>query len=146
MTVLIVDPIAQDGIDALRQHVEVDVRLGLKSDELIAILGQYEALIVRSETKVTADVIAAGTKLQVIGRAGVGVDNIDVDAATQRGIVVVNAPAGNTIAVAEHTLGLIISAARNIPQAVSALSQGRWERSKFMGIEIRGKTLGILGL
>ena len=146
MTVLVVDPIAQDGIDALNQHVPVDVRVGLSRAELIEILGQYEALIVRSETKVTAEVIAAGTKLQVIGRAGVGVDNIDVDAATRRGIVVVNAPAGNTIAVAEHTLGLILGAARNIPQAVSALSQGRWERAKFMGVEIQGKTLGILGL
>jgi phosphoglycerate dehydrogenase-like enzyme len=97
MAILVTDPIAQDGIDYLQQHVEVDVRLGLKPDELCKILPAYEGLVVRSETKVTADVIAAGTKLLVIGRAGVGVDNIDVDAATQRGIVVVNAPAGNTI-------------------------------------------------
>jgi D-3-phosphoglycerate dehydrogenase len=103
-------------------------------------------LIVRSETKVTAEVIGSGSNLQVIGRAGVGVDNIDVDAATERGIVVVNAPAGNTIAVAEHTMGLIIAAARNIPQAATALREGRWERAKFMGLEIRGKTLGVLGL
>jgi len=146
VAILVTDPIAQDGVDALAAHTTVDVRLGLSREELLGILPDYEGLIVRSETKVTSDVIAAGSNLQVIGRAGVGVDNIDVDAATQRGIVVVNAPAGNTIAVAEHTLGLIIAAARNIPQAAAALREGRWERAKFMGLEIRGKTLGILGL
>src|SRR5579871_5237479 len=146
MTILITDPIAQDVIDVLAAHTDVDVRLGLSRDELMRILGDYDGLVVRSETKVTADVISAGSRLQVIGRAGVGVDNIDVDAATEHGIVVVNAPAGNTIAVAEHTLGLIIAAARNIPQAMSALHNGRWERAKFMGIEIQGKVLGILGL
>jgi D-3-phosphoglycerate dehydrogenase len=146
MAILVTDPIAQDGIDYLTQHTEVDVRLGLSRDDLCAILPAYEGLVVRSETKVTGEVIAAGSKLLVIGRAGVGVDNIDVDAATKRGIVVVNAPAGNTIAVAEHTIGLIIAAARNIPQAAAALANGRWERAKFMGVEIRGKTLGVLGL
>ena len=146
MPILVVDPIAQDGIDALRRHTEVDVRLGLSRDELLEIVGQYDGLVVRSETKVTADVVAAGTRLQVIGRAGVGVDNIDVDAATARGVVVVNSPAGNTIAVAEHTLGLIIAAARNITHAAAALREGRWERTKFIGVEIRGKTLGVLGL
>lgn len=146
MTILVTDPIAQDGVDALTQHTQVDVRLGLGHDELLRILPEYEALIVRSETKVTAEVIAAGSRLQVIGRAGVGVDNIDVEAATERGIVVVNAAAGNTIAVAEHTLGLIIAASRNIPQAWAALREGRWERSRFMGMEIRGKVLGVLGV
>lgn len=146
MPILVVDPIAQDGIDALKRQTEVDVRLGLSRDELLRLVGQYDGLVVRSETKVTAEVIAAGARLQVIGRAGVGVDNIDVDAATARGIVVVNAPSGNTIAVAEHTLGLIIAAARNITQAAAALREGRWERAKFMGVEIRGKTLGVLGL
>lgn len=146
MAILVVDPIAQDGIDAVAKHTRVDVRLGLGRDELLKAIGEYEGLIVRSETKVTAEVIAAGRRLEVIGRAGVGVDNIDVDAATERGIVVVNAPAGNTIAVAEHTLGLIIASARNIPQAAAALRQGRWERSAFMGVEIRGKVLGVLGL
>jgi D-3-phosphoglycerate dehydrogenase len=144
--ILVTDPIAQDGIVALEAHSRVDIRLGLKPADLTAILPDYEALVVRSETKVTADIIRAGTRLQVIGRAGVGVDNIDVDAATARGIVVVNAPAGNTIAVAEHTLGLILAAARNIPQSTAALRDGRWERSKFMGVEVRGKTLGVLGL
>ncbi|MPZ13161.1 MAG: phosphoglycerate dehydrogenase [Chloroflexi bacterium] len=146
MAVLVVDPIAADGVDALARHTPVDVRLGLSREAFFELIPGYEGLVVRSETKVTADVIRAGTKLQVIGRAGVGVDNIDVDAATARGIVVVNAPAGNTIAVAEHTLGLIIAAARNIPQASAALREGRWERSKFMGVEIHGKTLGVLGL
>jgi len=144
--ILVTDPIAQDGILALEAHARVDVRQGLTPVELLNILPEYEALVVRSETKVTAEVIAAGVRLQVIGRAGVGVDNIDVDAATARGIVVVNAPAGNTVAVAEHTLGLILAAARNIPQAAAALRDGRWERSKFMGVEVRGKTLGVLGL
>jgi len=146
LPILVVDPIAQDGIDALKRHTEVDVRLGLSREDLLKIVGDYDGLVVRSETKVTADVVAAGTRLQVIGRAGVGVDNIDVDAATERGIVVVNSPSGNTIAVAEHTLGLIIAAARNITQAAAALSEGRWERAKFVGVEIRGKTLGVLGL
>ncbi len=146
MPILVVDPIAQDGIDALKRYTNVDVRLGLSRDELLDLVGNYDGLVVRSETKVTADVIAAGGRLQVIGRAGVGVDNIDVEAATTRGIVVVNAPSGNTIAVAEHTLGLILAAARNITQAAAALREGRWERAKFMGVEIRGKTLGVLGL
>jgi D-3-phosphoglycerate dehydrogenase len=146
LPILVVDPIAQNGIDALKQHTDVDVRLGLTRDQLLDIVGDYDGLVVRSETKVTAEIVAAGTKLQVIGRAGVGVDNIDVDAATARGIVVVNSPSGNTIAVAEHTLGLIIAAARNITLAAGALREGRWERAKFMGVEIRGKTLGIVGL
>ncbi|HEY3116744.1 MAG TPA: phosphoglycerate dehydrogenase [Chloroflexota bacterium] len=144
--ILVVDPIAEDGIEALKRQQTVDVRLGLSHEELLDILPTYEALVVRSETKVTAEVIAAGQKLQVIGRAGVGVDNIDVEAATARGIVVVNAPSGNTIAVAEHTLGLIIAAARNITQASAALKGGRWSRAEFMGVEIRGRTLGVMGL
>jgi D-3-phosphoglycerate dehydrogenase len=146
LPILVVDPIAQDGVEALKRHTEVDVRLGLSRDELLDLVGDYDGLVVRSETKVTADVIAAGRRLQVIGRAGVGVDNIDVEAATARGIVVVNAPSGNTIAVAEHTLGLIIAAARNITLAAGALREGRWERAKYIGVEIRGKTLGVLGL
>src|SRR5437764_47054 len=146
MKVLVTDPIAQDGIDVLAQQTDVDVRLGLSRDELVRILGDYEGLIVRSETKVTAEVVAAGSKLQVIGRAGVGVDNIDVDAATARGVVVVNAPAGNTIAVAEHTLGLLLAVARRIPQASAALRAGQWQRSRYMGQEVRHKTLGVVGL
>ncbi len=146
MAILVVDPISQDGIDALKRYTQVDVRLGLKHEGLLAIVGDYDALVVRSETKVTRDVIMAGTRLQVIGRAGVGVDNIDVDSATERGIVVVNAPAAITITTAEHTFALIMAAARRIPQAANSLREGRWSRAEFVGNEMRGKTLGIYGL
>ena len=145
-SVLVADSISETGLEMLRKHAQVDVRTGLKPDELAAIIGNYEALLVRSQTQVTAAVIAAGNKLQVIGRAGVGVDNIDIDAATERGIVVVNAPTGNTISAAEHTIGLIFALARHIPQADASLKSGAWKRSQFMGSEIRGKTLGIIGL
>ncbi len=144
--VLVADPIAQDGIDRLASGAEVEVRTGLSPEELRAIIGAYEALVVRSETKVTADIIDAGRRLLVIGRAGVGVDNIDLQAATQRGIVVVNAPTGNTISAAEHTIGLMLALARHIPQADASLRRGEWKRSKFIGVELRGKTLGIIGL
>jgi D-3-phosphoglycerate dehydrogenase len=144
--ILVTDQIAPDGVAYLRQHGSVEVRTGLKPDELLTVMPGYQALIVRSETKVTRAVIEAGTDLRVIGRAGVGVDNIDVEAATGRGIVVVNAPAGNTIAVAEHTIGLLLAVARRIPQASAALRAGQWQRSKYMGQEVRGKTLGIVGL
>lgn len=145
--VLVADPIAPDGIAYLRQHAHVEVlSQRLAPAALAECIGDYAALIVRSETKVTREVIAAGRNLRVIGRAGVGVDNIDVDAATRRGVVVVNAPAGNTIAVAEHTLGLLLALARSIPQAHAALRRGEWQRSKYLGHEIRGKVLGIIGL
>ena len=144
--VLISDPIAQEGIDLLSQHAEVDVRPGLSKDELKRILPEYDALIVRSETKVTADVIAADSRLQVIGRAGVGVDNIDLEAATQQGIAVVNAPTGNTIAAVEHTMALMLAMARHVPQANASLRGGEWKRSAFVGVEVRNKTLGIVGL
>ncbi|HLE79731.1 MAG TPA: hydroxyacid dehydrogenase, partial [Dehalococcoidia bacterium] len=144
--VLITDPIAQDGVELLRRHATVDVRLGLKGQELLDAIRDYEALIVRSETKVTAEVIKAGVKLQIIGRAGVGVDNIDVDAATQQGIIVVNAPTGNTISAAELTLGLMFAVARNVPQAHASLKRGEWRRSALVGVELRNKTLGIIGL
>jgi D-3-phosphoglycerate dehydrogenase len=144
--VLVADSISEKGLEMLREQAQVDVRTGLKPDELAAIIGDYEALLVRSQTQVTAAVIAAGDKLQVIGRAGVGVDNIDINAATGRGIIVVNAPTGNTISAAEHTIGLIFALARHIPQADASLKSGAWKRSQFMGSEIRGKTLGIIGL
>ena len=144
--VLVTDPIAQDGVELLRRHATVDVRLGLKGQELLDAIRDYEALIVRSETKVTAEVIKAGVKLQIIGRAGVGVDNIDVDAATQQGIIVVNAPTGNTISAAELTLGLMFAVARNVPQAHASLKRGEWRRSALVGVELRNKTLGIIGL
>lgn len=144
--VLVADPIAAEGIDILHSFAEVDERFGLGADGLVTAIPQYDALVVRSETKVTADAISAGSKLRIIGRAGVGVDNIDVDAATHRGVVVVNSPTGNIVAAAEHTVALLLTMARRIPAANEAMRQGRWERSKFVGAEVRGKTLGVIGL
>ncbi len=144
--ILVSDPIAEAGIEVLRQAGEVDVRTGLPKEELLRIIGEYDALVVRSETKVTADVIEAATRLRIIGRAGVGVDNIDVAAATQRGIIVVNSPEGNTIAAAELTVAMMLAMARNIPQADRSLRAGEWKRSKFVGTEVYRKTLGIIGL
>jgi D-3-phosphoglycerate dehydrogenase len=145
--VLVCEPIAEEGVQLLRQAgAQVDVRLGLSPAELAEAVRDYHALIVRSQTRVTAEVVRAGQALQVIGRAGTGVDNIDVDAATERGIIVVNAPTGNTISAAEHTIALMLALARNIPQADAALRQGRWERTRFLGTELRGKTLGVIGL
>ncbi len=146
MKVLIADPISDEGIDILRSCAKVDVKTGLKPEEIISTIGDYEALVVRSQTQVSAEVIQAGRKLQVIARAGVGVDNIDIDEATRRGIVVVNAPTGNTISAAEHTITLMLALARHIPQANAVLKSGVWRRSDFMGIEVRNKTLGIIGL
>jgi len=146
--VLVSDPISEAGIEKMRAipGVEVDVKLGLKPDELKAIIGEYAALAVRSETKVTADILSAATQLQIIGRAGVGVDNIDVAAATQKGIVVVNSPEGNTLAAAELAVALLLALARKIPQADASLRAGKWERKKFVGTEIYGKTVGVIGL
>lgn len=146
MKVLITDPVAEEGIEALRAKVQVDVKLGVKPEELKTIIPDYDALVVRSETKVTADIIDAGKKLQVIARAGAGLDNINIDAATKKGIVVVNAPTGNTISAAEHTIALMLALARHIPQANTSLKSGIWQRSTFLGTELRNKTLGIVGL
>ena len=146
MKVLIAEPISDEGIDILRSYAEVDIRLGLKPEEIISIIGDYEALVVRSQTQVSAKVIQAGEKLQVIARAGVSVDNIDIEEATRHGIVVVHAPTGNTISAAEHTIALMLSLARHIPQASATLKSGIWRRTEFMGIEVRNKTLGIIGL
>ena len=144
--ILISDPIDPEGIEFLRAQADVDIKKGLGTQELIEILGDYDALIVRSETQVTREVVQAGKRLQVIGRAGIGVDNIDLDSATSRGIAVVNAPTGNTIAAVEHTMALMLALARNVPKAHHSLEQGHWSRSAFMGIEVRNKTLGIIGL
>ena len=144
--VLVADPIAQEGIDLLKSSADVEVRTKLPPAELIGIVPEYEGLIVRSETKVTSEVVAAGERLQVIGRAGVGVDNIDLDAATLHGITVVNAPMGNTIAATEHAIAMLLALARHIPQADSSLKGGEWRRADFMGTEVRNKTLGIVGL
>jgi len=146
MKVLVADPISQEGIDVLCSEAEVDVKTGLKPEELIAVIGDYDALVVRSQTRANAEVIAAGKKLQVIARAGVGIDNVDVGEATRRGIVVVNAPTGNTVSAAEHAIALMFALARHIPQASAVLKSGVWRRSDFMGTELRGKTLGIIGL
>ena len=144
--VLITDPVSEEGIEILRKEAQVDINCALKPEEIIAIIGDYEALMVRSQTKVTAAIIEAGKKLQVIARAGVGIDNVDVEAATRCGVVVVNAPTGNTVSAAEHTIALLLASARNIPQANAVLKNGVWKRNEFMGTELRGKTLGIIGL
>jgi D-3-phosphoglycerate dehydrogenase len=144
--ILVADSIAKEGLSLLKQHAQVDVRTGLNSQEIKAIIHDYDALVVRSETKVTAEIIRAASNLQVVGRAGVGVDNIDLDAATERGVVVVNAPTGNIIAAAEHTWALMLSIARKVPQAHQSLKAGQWNRKEFMGAALKDKTLGIVGL
>lgn len=145
MKILVSDQIAEAGIDILRRYASVDIQPGLSPGELQSLIGNYDALIVRSQTKVTASIIAAADKLQVIGRAGVGVDNIDVDAATRRGIIVVNSPEGNIISTVEHTIAMLLSLARHIPRAHAQLHSGVWDRS-IKGIQIRNKILGIIGL
>ena len=146
MRILVADPIAADGVERLRAAGEVDVVTGLDLDALIARIPSYDALVVRSETKVTDAVLAAATRLRVVGRAGVGVDNIDIEAATRHGVLVLNAPTGNTIAAAEHAVAMMLALARNIPAADASLRAGRWERSKLIGVELRDRTLGVLGL
>src|ERR1044072_2404670 len=145
--IFVADHVSESGLGPLRSAgFEVEKRPGLKPSELHEALKDCEGLIVRSETKVTADILDAANSLRVIGRAGVGVDNIDVSAATIRGMGVMNAPDGNTITTAEHTIAMLISLARSIPQANSSLKAGRWDRKKFIGVELQGKTLGIVGL
>ena len=144
--VLVSDPLAEEGLALLREKYSVDLKTNLPEDELVRIIGGYDALVVRSGTTVTARIIEAGHRLKIIGRAGVGVDNIDVEAATKKGIPVVNAPEGNTLAATEHTMAMMYSLARNIPQANVSLKQREWKRSKFMGVELNEKILGIVGL
>src|SRR5215213_3571092 len=146
MRVLVAEPLAREGVGLLRSQHDVDERTGLSREELCSIIGEYDALVVRSQVKVDADLIAAGQRLTVIGRAGVGVDNVDLEAATRAGITVVNAPTGNTIAAAEHTLGLLFALARRVAAADASVRRGEWKRSAFTGVELRGKTLGIVGL
>ncbi len=145
--VLVTEKIAESGLDLLRSagH-EVDVQEGLSSEALLGAIVGAHALIIRSSTQVTAEVLAAGTTLLVVGRAGVGLDNVDVTAATERGVMVVNAPTSNILSVAEQAMALLLAQARNIPQAHASLVAGRWERSKWEGVELHGKTLGIIGL
>ncbi|MDD3574645.1 MAG: phosphoglycerate dehydrogenase [Methanospirillum sp.] len=145
-TILVSDELAEEGIEILREHAMVDVNTGLSEDELVATIENYDALLVRSGTQVTERVIEAGKKLQFIGRAGAGVDNIDMNAATRHGVIVANAPEGNTLAATEHTMAMMQSLCRNIPQANASMQAGEWKRSKFMGVELNDKTLGIVGL
>lgn len=146
MKILVAEKIAQVGMDILKKDFEVDVKLDMLSDELLDCIDQYDALIVRSATKVTAEVIERGTNLKVIGRAGIGVDNIDLDAATRRGIIVVNTPESNNISTAEHTVALMLALARNIPNAHMKLKEGVWIRSAFKGVELYDKTVVVMGM
>jgi D-3-phosphoglycerate dehydrogenase / 2-oxoglutarate reductase len=146
LKVLITEKLAESAVELLREEFEVDVLLGLSPEELLERIGDYDGLIVRSATKVTAEVIERAENLKAIGRAGIGVDNIDVEAATKRGILVANAPASNTVAAAEHTLALMLAAARRIPAADTSLRGGEWNRSAFKGVEVSEKTLGLVGL
>ena len=142
MRVLVRETIAEAGVEALRARFDVDIDVDSPLEEII---GRYDGIVIRSATKLTADLIDHAERLKVIGRAGVGIDNVDVEAATRRGIVVANAPESTVISAAEQTIGLIVALARNIPQAHAALKQGRWERSRWGGVELDGKTLGIIG-
>jgi len=146
--ILISDSLAQEGVEILKRVKEfkVDVKLKLLPEELKNVIKDYDALLVRSGTKVTKDIIESAEKLKVIGRAGVGLDNVDLGAASKRGIIVMNTPGGNTISTAEHTMSLILALSRNIPQADLSTKAGKWERKKFMGVELYGKVLGIVGL
>lgn len=145
--ILVSDPLSEEGLKILRDvgEFQVDVKTDLKPEALKEIIKDYNALIVRSATKVTKDIIAQAIKLKVIGRAGVGLDNVDLEAATQKGIIVMNTPGGNTISTAEHTMSMILALSRNIPQANASLKRGEWKRSKFMGVELYNKVLGIIG-
>ncbi len=144
--VLISDKMSPRAAEIFRHcGVEVDVKTGMTPEELIACIGDYDGLAIRSSTKVTADVLAAANGLKAIGRAGIGVDNVDIPAATSRGIVVMNTPFGNSITTAEHAIALMMALARQVPQANVSTHQGKWEKSKYMGVELMGKTLGIIG-
>ena len=149
INILIADRIAQEGIDLLRSQLpeaHIDVDYGLKPEQLKGIIGNYTALVVRSETQVTSEILAVADALKIVGRAGVGVDNIDIEAATRRGIMVVNSPTGNIVAAAEHTIAMLMALARHIPAASSSTKTGKWEKSRFLGVEVRNKILGIIGL
>ena len=144
--VLVSDSIDQVGIDILSQVAQVDVKIGLPPEELVRIIPEYDALMIRSGTRVTQEIIEAANNLKIIGRAGVGVDNVDIPAATRKGIVVVNSPQGNTIAAAEHALTMMLSMSRYVPDANQSVKTGQWDRKSFVGVEVYKKTLGIVGL
>src|SRR5258708_2579157 len=145
LRVLVKEQIGETGVDLLRRHFDVDLGIHWSHQELAEGIGDYRGILIRSATKLTADLIARATNLRAIGRAGVGVDNVDVDAATKRGIIVANAPQSNVVTAAEHTMAMLLALARNIPQAHLSLTGGKWERSKFSGVELYEKTLGIVG-
>lgn len=146
MKVLVADQLSDAGLAALAEHVEVDVRIGLSKPELLEAIGAYDGVVVRSATTIDADVIAKADRLKVIARAGIGLDNVDVPAATARGVIVCNAPQSNVISAAEHTVALLLALARSIPAADTSLRSGEWKRSAFQGVELHGKTLGVIGL
>ncbi len=148
MKILVSDSLSEEGLKILKEvkDFQVDVKTGMKPEDLEEVIKDYDALIVRSASKVTKDIIDGAKKLRVIGRAGVGLDNVDLAAATERGIVVMNAPAGNTISTCEHTMSMLLALARNIPQSNDSTKKGEWKRAKFMGVELYKKTLGIIGL
>jgi D-3-phosphoglycerate dehydrogenase len=148
MKILVTDSLAPEGLEVFKNAdgFEVDVKIGLKPDELKKICGDYDGWVIRSGTKITAELIDAAKKLKVIGRAGVGYENIDADAATKRGIVVMNTPGGNNVTTGEHTVALMMALARHIPQAVASLKSGKWDRNKFVGVELCNKTIGVVGL
>ncbi|MBA3807097.1 MAG: phosphoglycerate dehydrogenase [Solirubrobacterales bacterium] len=143
--VLVKEKIGDSGIELLKEHFDVEIGVDWSEEELAERIGEFDAILIRSATKMTADLIERGTRLRAIGRAGVGVDNVDVPAATRRGIVVANAPESNVVTAAEHTMALLLALARNIPQAYESLIAGKWDRSKFSGVELYEKTLGIIG-
>ena len=147
--ILITEPIAQEGIDLLRYELpeaQIDVRLDLSPERLLALIGNYTVLIIRSQTRVTEELLAKATHLQIIGRAGSGLDNIDLNAAIRHGVLVVHAPRGNAIAVSEQTMSLLLALARHLPEASSSLKAGRWDKSRLLGVELYQKVLGIIGL
>ena len=143
--VLVAEKIGDSGVDLLREHFEVDVASGWSAEELDARIGEYDGILIRSATKLDRDLLSKARRLRAVGRAGVGVDNVDVGVATKRGIVVANAPQSNVITAAEHTMALLLALARNVPQAHASLTGGHWQRSTFSGVELYDKTLGILG-
>ncbi|MEA2461104.1 MAG: D-3-phosphoglycerate dehydrogenase / 2-oxoglutarate reductase [Actinomycetota bacterium] len=146
MKVLASEKLSAAGIEKLKEHFEVDVKLGMSPEELAETIPAYDALIIRSATQVTASLLEKAENLKVVGRAGIGLDNVDVEAATRQGILVVNAPQSNVLSAAEHTMALLLAQARNVPQAHEALVNGRWERERWNGVELHGKTLGVIGL
>jgi D-3-phosphoglycerate dehydrogenase / 2-oxoglutarate reductase len=147
--ILITEPIAQEGIDLLQYELpeaQIDVRLDLSPERLMGLIGNYTILIIRSQTRVTEELLAKAVHLQLIGRAGSGLDNIDLNAAIRHGVLVVHAPRGNTIAISEHTMALLLSLARHLPAATSSLKAGRWDKSHLLGVELHQKVLGVIGL